>query len=362
MGFLSGSKENVRLTRWKEELEAEPRPHGFAELARAYLVRGEHDAARDVLERAETLFPDNDEVRRVRVLLAGAEGHERLTEAKEAVRKSPSAQSYLELADAYRSVGRSDLCVETLRDLIDRFGDHGTALVQLGEIRCQRFRDNLSSTDGVAAEELLRRAVEAEPAALKPRFLLAEIYYRIGASERARVHLETLIRDEPSHERAGMLLEALGASGGSPDDEDVLSLLGDVEERMSFAPMPWETAPDGESEGEFAADPDHELTRVADETGAAMACLIGKDDAVWSTGPATRLEEVGPRLRDVFQRAARGMELGSPSSLIIEGERGAMVMEMKGAAAMSLVVGERSDAADAAIGARDAVERLVRNS
>ncbi|MFG0320015.1 MAG: hypothetical protein ACF8XB_22270, partial [Planctomycetota bacterium JB042] len=100
----------------------------------------------------------------------------------------------------------------------------------------------------------------------------------------------------------------------------------------------------------------------ADETGAAMACLIGKDDAVWSTGPATRLEEVGPRLRDVFQRAARGMELGSPSSLIIEGERGAMVMEMKGAAAMSLVVGERSDAADAAIGARDAVERLVRNS
>lgn len=360
MRFLSGSKEDIRLSRWRKELEAEPRPNGFAELARAYLARGEPDAARELLTQAEALFPDSDVVRRVRTLLSKSEGHERLTAAKEAVRKSPSAQTYLELADAHRSDGRTDLCLATLRDLIDRFGDHATALIQLGEIRCRRFRDNLSATDGVAAEDLLLRALAVEPEALKPRFLLGVLYFLIGAHERARRELATLLRDEPSHERAVLLLGALPDPSGTPEGEDVLAMLSAVEERMSIPATPWESEESSDGDDSFAADPDAELARIADETGAAVACLFGRDDAVWSTGPAARLEEVGPRLRDVFQRAARGMELGVPASLIIEGERGAMVMEMKGAAAMSLLVSERTDAANAAIVARDAVERLVR--
>lgn len=373
MGFLAISKERLRLSRMRRELEAEPRAQGIVELARAYLGLGDEASAAEVIGLGLQRFPESDELARLRLHADAGRSEQRLRAAKELVRARPCAQSSLMLADAYRALGRMDQCAATLRDLLERFGPNGTALAQLGEIRYRRFLANLAMADGQAAESLLSRAIESDPEALKPRYLLAELYCRIGAAVRCRSLLTRLMAVAPEHERGKDLLRFAGERAPAPaagaGDEDVFTLLGEVEERMSLAVerLPWEAdGGAGGGAGELPRSsgrytPEVELQRLIASTGAARAVFTDGKGAESSAPDAAPLAAVARDLAGVFQRAARGMELGAPVRLFIDGTAGHLVLEFTRDSMCALQLPASANAEHAAALARGSLDRLDSN-
>ncbi len=367
MGFLSSSKELVRLTRLRRELESEPRPHGIAELARAYLALGENEVAQEVIDFGRTTFPESDDLKRVASLVTAEAAKARLSDAKEAARHNPTVQSWLELADVYKSMDRIDLCTATLREALERFGDNGTVLTQLGEIRLQRFMETIASTDALAAESLLRRALEIDPEALKPRYLLAELCFRVGAFDRSRTLVEQLLQISPQHERGRELANQLVDVDRSMENDklDFYSLLMIVEERMSLnatggAGAGGETGRDSSRSAGLSA-PDDEFLRISRSLGAGVTMLIDSDGPEWGTADDKQTADSVRSLSSVMNRAARGMELGVPARVVVEGSDGALVLEQKRNLTFALVLPGAARVDAAAVAARDALERLVRD-
>lgn len=365
MGILANSRERLRLSRRRRELEGEPRPHGLAELAQSYLMLGDERTARDVLQFASTLFPGSAELHRVQLLLASAESQGRLSQAKQAVRANPSPQTYLELADAYRGLGRREQCRETLRELLVQFGDHCTALTQLGELRFEGFLESLAMVDGTEAQALLTRAITADREALKPRFVLADLYYRVGAHHHAVASLKSLLELSAEHERARQLLDEMESNVPAEGElhEDFLSVLAQVESNMELAhPVPpWgHIAPADPDQQQPFSDPQSEVERLARESGAANAILVDDQGSAWSSIDQSVLVDSMESVSAVSQRATRGMELGVPSRLVIESELGSLVIEHKHGALMGLILPQRNDVLRAAVSARDSLERVVR--
>jgi len=321
-----------------------------------------------VLDFGTSLFPDSEEIDRVRQFVISEEKALRLKAAKEFVRERPGVQSYLELADAYRSLGRLDQCSSVLRDALEQYGENGTVLAQLGESRLCRYLDSVAAADGLAAEDLLRRAIEVEPEALKPRSLLAELYYRVGGVHHAREQISALLAIAPEHDRAEQLRRELEneTPADSREAEDIHSLLTEVEERMRLfhGRLPWDPEPDaedGDDEDRMPfAEPEVEVAALARESMATRTLLIDGQGGEWGVGQDAGFEGTVRDLSALCHRAARGMELGVPARLLVEGESGSFVLEMKRGAEVGLVLPEESDPDMAAVAARDALERLVR--
>ncbi len=368
MGFLARSRERIRLSRLRRRLASEPRPHAIAELARAYLGLGEAGLAAEVLHSGLSQFPASTELARVQLLAASEEGLHRLRAAKELVQRSPCVQFSLELADAYRSLGRHEQYAQVLREALERYGENGTVLAQLGEVRLRRFLESTAAADALAAEGLLLRALKVEPEALKPRFLLAELYYRVGGVQHAREQIERLLAAAPAHERAARLRDALDreAAAAAAGIEDFRSLLAEVEERMRLlhGRLPWEEEPAAQDaaapERAPFAEPGAEAAALARASGAERVLLIDERGAAWGAARDGAFDATVRDLAALCQRAARGMELGVPASLVVEGETGAFVLEMKRGALAGLVLPARAGAGTAAVAARDSLERLVR--
>ena len=362
MGFLGLSRERSRLASWRKELERSPRPHGLAELARRYLALGESEDADAVLRMGESLFPTSNEIRRVRSMILADASEDRLRDAKERARSKPSVETLLELADSYRSVGRMEQCAASLRELIDGFGENPRALAELAEIRFARYRDSLAATDGRATADLLRRAIEADATVAAPYALMAELYALIGCVAFAIQNAEMAIEHDGQDERMNELREDLLADGGADRYEDVDSQLTLVEDSREFVRrLPWESEnAEAEDDRTPLAAPDEELTRLR-ENGLARVSLSA-DGTSFGDGPGhEELREPGLAISKVFARAARGMELGSPSGVIVECENGALLMEFKNGASLALTTEGTARLERVAMQARDSLERVVRS-
>ena len=365
MGILFSSRERLRLSKQRRQLKEEPRPHGLAQLARAYLAMGDGTVAREVLEFGRSLFPESEELNRVRVLFVSGEKQSRLSSVKEQARKTGTAQAYLELAHAYQQTGNQEQQISTLRQMLELFGENCSALAQLGYIRFSRFLSNLATSDALAAKSLLQRAVASDVEALKPRFVLADLFFRVGAVQRAEQVLAGLLELSPGHERALQMRAELDAIPPEDRDpmEDFRSLLGQVEEstRLMHAAPPWETHLQVEAEvRELVEEPEVEVKRLAEQTGAREALAFDSEATLANQNASSDLAQLSRSLSALCQRTARGMQLGAPACLVVEGTSGSLVLEFKHETVMSLVLGREIDARSAAVAARDSLERLSR--
>lgn len=363
MGFLSFSKEKLRLARLNRQLRSEPRPHGLAELARCYLALGDAGSAEDVLRFGEKLFKDSEELAKVRQQIRGDELERAIADAREAVKTNPSGLTYLTLAEALREAGRGDQCLATLREAAERFAGDSAVLTQLGELRYRRFLESFAVTDGRAAQALFEQSVAAEPIALRARFRLAELFWRVGAFGHAAACIAELMKHEPSHERGALLRDALaarGATAAQAAEEDLFSLYSSVEECTALAAaLPYGPAEDdANGPSSLLGDAKTEVERIAAETHAREAMYVDAQGTVFASGCSSQLLETVNGLAPVSQRAARGMELGAPSRLVVEGRDGTLLMEMKKGALIALLLPRKAPMDGAAVSARDALERL----
>lgn len=377
MGLLSLSKERFRLGRLRKSLEKEPLPHGIAECVLGYLTLGDQAAAQEVLEFGCSVFPDAQEIRRLQARMTSVDGERRVRDAKDAVKNAPSVSAYLELADAYRALQRDDSCAATLEELLKRHGEQCSALVQLGAMRLERYRDSLKASDAVAAKSWLDRAAQADADAVKPHFLLAELFALVGAWDQARACAERTLALAPEHERARRLLreidhhqaEAKAApAAAEATDTAFESLVLQVEIARSFGTARNADRAEGASITVPLQAPTAEVQRLREGTGASCVVFGAQSrPSVEAHDLVTECEDglrersnVMRELADLCDRAARGMDLGAPARLVVEGADSTCILELKRGAFMGVLVGPDHDVEGSAVATRDALERVVR--
>ncbi|MBK6940579.1 MAG: hypothetical protein IPH13_10320 [Planctomycetes bacterium] len=377
MGLLSLSKERFRLGRLRKSLEKEPLPHGIAECVLGYLTLGDHAAAQEVLEFGCSVFPDAQEIRRLQARMTSVEGERRVRDAKEALKNAPTAQAYLELADAYRALQRDDSCAATLEDLLKRHGEQCSALVQLGAMRLERYRDSLKASDAIAAKSWFDRAALADADAIKPHYLLAELFALVGAWAPARACADRTLALAPEHERARRLLREIdhrqaesNAEAGSADpaDETFESLVLQIEIARSFGAARNVERAEGASITMPLQAPTAEVQRLRETTGASCVVFgaqsrpsVESHDLVTECDDGLReRSNVMRDLADLCDRAARGMDLGAPARLVVEGADSTCILELKRGTFMGVLVGRDHDVEGSAVATRDALERVVR--
>lgn len=377
MGLLSLSKERFRLGRLRKSLEKEPLPHGIAECVLGYLTLGDQAAAQEVLEFGCSVFPDAQEIRRLQARMTSVEGERRVREAKEAVKSAPSVSAHLELADAYRALQRDDACAATLEELLKRHGEQCSALVQLGAMRLERYRDSLKASDALAAKSWLERAALADADAVKPHYLLAELFALVGAWAPARACAERALALAPEHERARRLLREVDhrqvesntdPSASAATESTFESLVLQIEIARSFGAARNVDRADGASIAVPLQAPTAEVQRLREGTGASCVVFGAQSrPSVESHDLVTECEDglrersnVMRDLADLCDRAARGMDLGAPARLVIEGADSTCILELKRGAFMGVLVGSDHDVEGSAVATRDALERVVR--
>lgn len=373
MGLLSLSKERFRLGRLRKSLEKEPLPHGIAECVLGYLTLGDHAAAQEVLEFGRSVFPDAQEIRRLGARMSSVDAERRVREAKERVRSAPSMAAYLDLADAFRSLQRDDSSVATLEESIRRFGDQCSALVQLGAMRLERYRDSLKASDALAAKAWLDRAAAADADAVKPHYLLAELFALVGARDAAKACIERTLALAPEHDRARRLLRDLDhqkveRAEGNTGEPDFETLASRVEIARSFGDADRTSRADEGSITMPLQAPTAEVARLRETTGASSVVFgaqsrpsVESHDLVTECEDGLRERSVVMReLADLCDRAARGMDLGAPARLVVEGEDSSCILELKRGAFMGVLVGSDHDVEGSAVATRDALERVVR--
>lgn len=356
MGFIEQSRQRLRLSRQRKQLESEPRPHALCELARGYLALGDRDVANEVVEFAARIFPDSEDVRRLRATLHGGDLDARLLRAKEEVAKRPNVASFLELADAYRALGRDEQYGSTLREALERFQADSTVLTQLAELRYRRYLESFATPDGKAALDLYQRAIGADRENLKARFQAAELLYRIGAFAACDAQIRELLEIAPEHDRAAILARHLESS--VEDTRDLLSCFAQVEERMEFAgqPLPWDRTTTSSAN---PIDPMPELELLTERCRARQVVYFDGAGVMHARRCDSSFADSVAKLNEACARAGRGMELGASSRFTIEADSGSIVLEMKRGAAIGLLLPEQDSVDAAAVIARDSLERMT---
>src|SRR5439155_16751104 len=115
-----------------------------------------------------------------------------------------------------------------------RFPDDPGAWIVLGQARlCNYYRD-LSAVEGMQAVHGLERVLALDAGDRKSRMLLAELFYRIGATQRARAHLEVLKGTDDSEVQALRRQVATATARG----HDLAGLFRQIEEEGALPNAP----------------------------------------------------------------------------------------------------------------------------
>lgn len=134
------------------------------------------------------------------------------------------------LTDAYLRSGQQDRAIQFLDRVIEEYPDNVDALVQ-------RSRVHLAARDIASAEEVLKRAIAAEPTNANPRMALLQVLAGTGrneaAIEEARKGLEMIEGEMPSMR----LILALQLSQMGRDDEALVEYEALYEQYPSAAPV-----------------------------------------------------------------------------------------------------------------------------
>lgn len=365
MGFLEASRHKQRLSKLRKQLDSEPSPLGYAELARGYLSIGDRENAIAALNAGDRLFRGADVLQRVRAAVDG-DVDDRLARAKDALRATGSVAAHLDLVDAYRAAGRVEPMRSTLRDALEKFPNDSMVLTRMGDMRYRSFLETHAGPDCNAAIECLERAIASESSNLRARYVLAELLYRLGAVEACGKALDELLVLTPDHVHATDLKRALTrsrpASESEAPREELWSILAQIEEtqRLPNPRLPWESEQAQRDRDTNGARPEIELERVRQSTLAMRAIYLAQNGETHARGADDGFADIVRRLKDVSAKAAGGMELGAPLHLSIEAEQGTLLVETKRTAAVALVAPPRAPLRALTESARDSLEKLTR--
>jgi tetratricopeptide (TPR) repeat protein len=222
-----------RLKIWKElrrlehRVREEPSPSRFVDLGQVFINLEMVDRALQAAEDGLALFPDSVELTKLRDFARRNVGRVRVSELRARINKNPDRGLYRELAGVYRELGDHGALHATCEEWGLRYPDDAGAWLVLGQARLANYYRDLSQREGLTAVQCLERVLALDGANTKARSMLAELLYRIGATEQARAQLEALPREHDDQTITALRRQVANAQ---PSNDGVEDRLRQVEE------------------------------------------------------------------------------------------------------------------------------------
>lgn len=320
MNLIQKLKIRKELKRLEARVHDSPSPSAFIDLGQVYINLGMLENTVRLADQGLALFPQSNELRKLRKFARKNQLSARIAELRAAVVKTPSPKAYSELADVYLELGDMDAVHGLTEECIRRFPDDtGAYLVQARASLTAFYRD-LSARAGIVAVELVRKALKIDPRDASAHKLMADVCFRIGALATARRHLDELsrlgVRDEELREMAASCADASG-------DEDLDAFFQRAEFRGGLSRGA------GGVGAREAADPLRHardaLTSLVESQGIVKAVyIVGakalvRGDVRGGDDPFLRLVRVMAR---AAHRAARRMDIGNFNKGVVDGAFG----------------------------------------
>jgi hypothetical protein len=313
--------------------------------ARKSMATGDFDEALKAVEKGLAKYPDAHALREVGLSVRRAQAYAGMQGLKDRIAEKGDPESYEQLIALYRDVGMQD----EVQRLTERYAAAHPELeaphLLRGEHALEAFFGDLRASDGRAAIDHLVRAGSLHPDSLKPRMLLAEIYFAIGADRALLGQAAAIERLAGDDVVLQPTLVAIRDAARPAASESVDALLAKVEVSGEILRDP--SAWSGRRRRGIASDSDVDrvqrgLEKLVREGTADEAVAIDRAGAVVATsGPelglpaptdeageakATGLGGVARAVARTIKAQARELEMGCFRRFVVEGPFGVMVV------------------------------------
>lgn len=209
--------------------------------AQRKLAAEDFDQAHKILQKGRKHYPDADVLRDMELTVRRAQARAGIQELRARIERGEEPRAYEELISLYLELG---LFAEARHEALayaNAHPDRDAAHLLLGEMSLQAFFEDLRASDGHVAQRRLTRAASLNPQALKPRLLLAELYFCAGA-DRALSNvvreLEEVAREDPVLEPLLEKIASIDAEAG-PQGLDGLFESLEVQGALNREPTAW---------------------------------------------------------------------------------------------------------------------------
>ncbi len=209
--------------------------------AQRRLAAEDFDQARKIVQRGLELYPDADPLHDLELTIRRAQARTGIQSLKARIERNEDARAYEQLISLYLELG---LFAEARHEALayaNAHPDRDAAHLLLGEMSLQAFFEDLRANDAHGAERRLLRAAALNTEAVKPRLLLAELYYCTGADRALAAvvrDLEAIAEGDPLLEPVLEKLKGI-ASGEAPTSHDGLFERIEVEGALVREPTTW---------------------------------------------------------------------------------------------------------------------------
>jgi hypothetical protein len=156
---------------------------GFIRRARQRIASGDLDKAQQVISRGLERYPEAQGLRDAELSVRRAQARQGMQSLRERVARTDDPHAYEELIDLYLEMGLLGEARNEALAYARAHPDKDTPHLLLGEMSLRAFFQDLLARDAHAAHHRLVRAARLNEAAIKPRLLLAELYFSVGADE-----------------------------------------------------------------------------------------------------------------------------------------------------------------------------------
>ncbi|MDJ0976701.1 MAG: hypothetical protein QNJ98_19755 [Planctomycetota bacterium] len=209
--------------------------------ARQRLAAGDFDNALRAVDAGLEKFPEAEALREIQLTIRRVQARSGMQDLKRRIAESKNALAFEELIKLYYEVDMLEEARRTARAYHEAHPDKDSPHLLLGEMYLQTFFEDLQARDAHMAHDHLLRAARLNQSAVKPRLLLAELYYCVGAAKALHVVGRALERINSEDDAILPVLEAIAAVGdpNATDSVDGLFAKVEVDGKLSREPTAW---------------------------------------------------------------------------------------------------------------------------
>ncbi len=323
MNLIQRIKIWKELRRLESRVREEPSPSTFVDLGQVFLNLEMQERALQAAEDGLLLFPDSAELAKLRAFARRGLDRAREGELRARLNKAPSAKLFAELATVHLESGDQGSLHGVCEEWSVRFPHDAGPWLLLGKARLGNFYRSCSAREGREAVMCLERAVGLDPQDQRARLSLAELFYRLGATQRAKSLLDAVPADADDGDLQSLRRQVAAARPVSADLEDLLRA-AEQKGQLPYAPP---TAPlRGRAEDGIASIRDS-LAAIAEMEGVEKAAYIRgtralvKGDIKDGKDPFLRTVRV---VAKSGHRFSRRLDVGSFKKGVLQGPFGVL--------------------------------------
>lgn len=300
--------------------------------ARTRLAAGDFERAQHIVKEGLQDYPGARVLEDIGFTIRRAQARAGIRSLRRRLERDGAPRAYEELIALYLELG---MLTEARREATDYAVSHAgrdTPHLLLGEMSLRRFLDELQARDAHEARDRLHRAAQLNAQAIKPRLLLAELYYCVGADRALfamAAEIESLAGETSDLEPVLAQVRDLDRPSG-PEALDGLFERVEIEGRLHREPGTWPIdlrhSPASEVNEERAR---RATERLVTEGTASEVVLLRHSGSLIAHAGGGEADAKGQGLvgvaRTVAQTVshyARDLDLGAFKRCTIQGEFG----------------------------------------